>query len=405
MRRGSTFHVVLFFATILVVLAGAAMSVTPIKQHINLGLDLQGGIHVVLQAVDTPETPVTAEGVKSAVGVIRNRVDQLGLKEPIIQPEGTDRIIVELAGVQDPEEAVALIGKTAILEFKNPEGQTVLLGNQLKDAQAGLNQAGQPEIHLTFNAEGAEAFGKITSANVGRQIAIYLDGVLLTNPVVEEPITTGDAVIRGGYKSLQEAEQHAILLRSGALPVKLEMIEKRAVGPTLGEESLQKSYKAGLIGIILIFLFMIGYYRFPGVIAGFSLVLYGALVMGILAALNATLTLPGIAGFILSIGMAVDANIIIYERLKEELRAGKTLMAAIDSGFTRAFWTIFDANLTTLIGAGVLLYFGSGPIKGFAVTLSIGILCSMFTAITFTRFMLRTVARSQMVTNLKLYGA
>jgi preprotein translocase subunit SecD len=261
MRRGSTFHVVLFFATILVVLAGAAMSVTPIKQHINLGLDLQGGIHVVLQAVDTPETPVTAEGVKSAVGVIRNRVDQLGLKEPIIQPEGTDRIIVELAGVQDPEEAVALIGKTAILEFKNPEGQTVLLGNQLKDAQAGLNQAGQPEIHLTFNAEGAEAFGKITSANVGRQIAIYLDGVLLTNPVVEEPITTGDAVIRGGYKSLQEAEQHAILLRSGALPVKLEMIEKRAVGPTLGEESLQKSYKAGLIGIILIFLFMIGYYR------------------------------------------------------------------------------------------------------------------------------------------------
>ncbi|NLC07834.1 MAG: protein translocase subunit SecD [Syntrophomonadaceae bacterium] len=405
MHRDSSVHIFLVIATILVVIAAAVAGVNPIKQNINLGLDLQGGIHVVLQGVDTPEAPATPEALKGAVGVIRNRVDQLGLKEPIIQLEGNNRIIVELAGVQDPEEAVELIGKTAMLEFKNPEGETVLLGNELKDARAGLNPNGTPEVHLTFNPQGAEAFKQITTENVGRQIAIYLDGNLLTNPVVDEPIPNGEAVIRGGYQSLEEAENDAILLRSGALPVKLEMVEKRTVGPVLGEESLQKSYKAGLIGIAAILVFMIGFYRLPGFIADFSLVLYSLLVLGILAIFQATLTLPGIAGFILSIGMAVDANILIYERIKEELRAGKTLMAGIDAGFTRAFWTIFDSNLTTLIGAGVLYYFGSGSIKGFALTLSIGILCSMFTAITFTRFMLRSTARSQLITNPKLYGA
>ncbi|MGI6648011.1 MAG: protein translocase subunit SecD [Bacillota bacterium] len=405
MHRGSSVHIFLVIATILVVIAAAVAGVNPIRQNINLGLDLQGGIHVVLEAVDTPEAPVTPEAVKGAAGVIRTRVDQLGLKEPIIQPEGNNRIIVELAGVQDPEEAVELIGKTAMLEFKNPEGETVLLGNELKDARAGLNPNGTPEVHLTFNPQGAETFKQITTDNVGRQIAIYLDGNLLTNPVVKEPIPNGEAVISGGYQSLEEAENDAILLRSGALPVKLEMMEKRTVGPVLGEESLQKSFKAGLIGIAAILVFMIGFYRLSGFIADFSLVLYALLVLGILAIFQATLTLPGIAGFILSIGMAVDANILIYERIKEELRAGKTLMAGIDAGFTRAFWTIFDSNLTTLIGAGVLYYFGSGSIKGFALTLSIGILCSMFTAITFTRFMLRSTARSQLITNPKLYGA
>jgi preprotein translocase subunit SecD len=204
---------------------------------------------------------------------------------------------------------------------------------------------------------------------------------------------------------LTAAENDAILLRSGSLPVKLEMIEKRTVGPSLGEESLEKSYQAGLIGFLAIFIFMIGYYRVPGILADFSLVLFGLLVLGILALFGATLTLPGIAGFILSVGMAVDANILIFERVKEELRTGKTLMSAIDAGFARAFWTIFDSNLTTLIGAGVLYYFGSGLIKGFALTLSIGIVCSMFTAITFTRFLLRYLGRSRLITNVKLYGA
>lgn len=405
MRRGKGFQISILLVILLMIAAGAYYGINPIKQNINLGLDLQGGIHVVLQAVDTPEIPATPEAVKGALGVIRNRVDQLGVKEPVIQLEGDRRIIIELAGVEDPEEAVRLIGKTAMLEFKNPEGETVLRGNELKDARAGLNPAGEPEVNLTFNSKGEEIFADLTSKNVGRQIAIYLDGNMLTNPEVKEPITSGKAQISGGFQDLQEAENLAVLLRSGSLPVELEMIEKRTVGPILGEESLQKSYQAGLIGFALILLFMLLYYRFPGLIADISLIVYGFLVLGILAAFEATLTLPGIAGFILSLGMAVDANIIIYERIKEELRAGKTLMASIDSGFARAFWTIFDANLTTLIGAGVLMYFGSGPIKGFALTLGIGILCSMFTAIVFTRFVLRTIASTRLVTNVKLYGA
>jgi preprotein translocase subunit SecD len=405
MQRGNTRYLVFAVLTILIIVAGAVAGFKPITQHINLGLDLQGGMHAVLEAVDTPDAPVTPEAVRGALGVIRNRVDQLGLKEPIIQLEGDKRIIVELAGVQDPEEAVRLIGKTAMLEFKNSEGETLLLGKDLTNAQAALNPNGDAEVHLTFNPQGTEIFGRITTQYLGQPIGIYLDGILLTNPRVESAILNGEAVIHGGYQDLQEAENDAILLRSGSLPVKLEMIEKRTVGPVLGEESLQKSYKAGIIGIVMIFLFMVGYYRLPGLVADFSLVLYGTLVLGILALFGATLTLPGIAGFILSIGVAVDTNIIIYERVKEELRVGKTLMASIDAGFRRAFWTIFDANLTTLIGAGVLWYFGSGPIKGFAVTLSIGILCSMFTAITFTRFLLRSIGRSRLITNVKLYGA
>lgn len=403
MRRwGSLIRLVI--AVVLVITAAVA-AYRPIKENLNLGLDLQGGLHVVLEGVDTPDAPVSDEAMKGAVGVIRNRIDQLGVREPIIQRQGDRRIIVELAGVQDPQEAIRIIGKTALLEFKDPDGNTVLYGSELKDAQAAINpQNNQAEVHLTFSDKGAQAFADLTSRYVGQRIAIYLDNVLLTAPTVEEPITGGNAVIRGGYQSLQEAEHDAIMLRSGALPVKLEMIERRTVGPTLGADSLNKSLKAGFIGIALIFIFMLGYYRLPGLVANFSLLLYGLLVLGTLVLIQTTLTLYGIAGFILSIGMAVDANIIIYERLKEELRAGKTLMAAIDAGFSRAFMTIFDSNLTTLFGAAVLFFLGTGPIKGFAVTLSIGIVASMLTAITFTRFLLRQIAGSRLVTNLKLYG-
>ncbi|MDH7479177.1 MAG: protein translocase subunit SecD [Syntrophomonadaceae bacterium] len=401
-RRGSLIQLVIM---VVLVITAAVAAYRPVKQNLNLGLDLQGGLHVVMEGVDTPEAPVSDEAMKGAVGVIRNRIDQLGVKEPIIQRQGDRRIIVELAGVQDPQEAIRIIGKTALLEFKDHGGKTVLYGSELKDAQATINpQNNQAEVHLTFSDKGAQDFADLTSRYVGQRIAIYLDNVLLTAPTVEEPITGGNAVIRGGYQNLQEAEHDAIMLRSGALPVKLEMIEKRTVGPTLGADSLNKSLKAGLIGIALIFIFMLGFYRLPGLVANFSLLLYGTLVLGTLALLQTTLTLPGIAGFILSIGMAVDANVIIYERLKEELRAGKTLMAAIDAGFSRAFWTIFDANLTTLFGAGVLFFLGTGPIKGFAVTLSIGIIASMLTAITFTRYLLRLIAGSRLVTSLKLYG-
>ncbi|MGI5911473.1 MAG: protein translocase subunit SecD, partial [Syntrophomonadaceae bacterium] len=247
----------------------------------------------------------------------------------------------------------------------------------------------------------SELFAKATSENVGKPILIVLDGEVIQAPNVQEPINDGNARITGGYTA-KEAQDLAVLLRSGALPVSFKVIEKRSVGPTLGADSLNKSVKAGIIGLIAILIFMLGYYRLPGIVADISLVLYSLLVLGAMAMLDAVLTLPGIAGFALSIGMAVDANVIIYERLKEELRYGKTLKAAIDAGFKRAFWTIFDSNLTTLITAFVLMYLGTGPVKGFAVTLSIGIVASMLVALTFTRYLLGLVAN--IAKNKKLYG-
>jgi len=394
---------------IIMIIVGLALGLAqPLAEKLQerLGLDLKGGVHVVYEAVPSPGSPVTSDAIARLIAVIRNRVDALGVTEPVIQKEGTRRVVVELPGVKDPEEAVRLIGKTAHLEFKTEDGKTVLTGKDLKDARAQLNpQTNEPEVLLKFDKEGAKKFGEVTTANVGKRNAIYLDDKLLTAPVVKEPITTGDAVISGGYQSLEEAQHEAILLRSGALPVKVKLLEKRTVGPLLGKDSLDRSLKAGIFGILLIFVFMVAYYRVPGVIADLSLVVYGLLVAGIFLLIKATLTLPGIAGFILSVGMAVDANIIVYERLKEELRAGKTLRAAIDAGFKHAFRTILDANVTTLIAAAVLYYFGSGPIRGFAVTLSIGILTSMFTAVTFTRYLLHLLASSRLVLNPKAYGA
>lgn len=404
MNPGNTLKLALVVVIVFALAIGLA---NPIKDNINLGLDLQGGVHVLLEAVDSPDNPVTPDAVQKVKAIIENRINQLGVAEPVVQLEGSRRIIVELAGIQDTQEAIELIGKTAVLEFRTEDGKTVLTGKDLKNARAALSPAGEPEVHLEFTAEGARIFGEVTTANVGRVIAIYLDDKPLTTPRVDEPITTGQAVIHGGYPTLQDAENDAILLRSGALPVNVEIREQRSVGPSLGADSLNKSFNAGLLGIAAIFIFMLAYYRLPGLLADISLILYGVIVLGIFALWQGyTLTLPGIAGFILSIGMAVDANIIIYERLKEELRAGKTLMAAIDAGFKRAFITIFDANVTTLIAAVVLiLVFGASSVRGFAITLSIGIIVSMLTAITFTRFLLRTTAKANLVKNTKFYGA
>ncbi|MEG1501154.1 MAG: protein translocase subunit SecD, partial [Clostridiales bacterium] len=236
-------------------------------------------------------------------------------------------------------------------------------------------------------------------------IGIYLDGVLIQNPNVKQPIMDGAAEISGGFASFDEASNTAALLRGGALPVDIEVLSKRTVGPSLGQDSLDKSIKAAVIGMALLLLFMIGYYRLPGLLANVSLVVYSLLLLWALSLLHATLTLPGIAGFVLSIGMAVDANIIIYERLKEELKSGKSLIASIDAGFKRAFWTIFDSNITTLIAALVLFKFGTGSVQGFALTLSIGLVVNMFTAIFFTRGMLRWMASIKSFSNKKLYGA
>lgn len=387
----------------------APVSWLPLTNNMRLGLDLQGGVHVVLEAVDTPEATVTAEGVRQAMAVLENRINQFGVVEPVIQQQGARRIIVELAGIKDPDEAVQTLIKPAYLEFKTEEGQVIVTGRDLQDAREAKDpQSGEVEVNLTFTPVGARKFAEATleatKVQPHKHIGIYLDGQLLQNPQVREPITTGKARITG-YASLEEAHRIAVLLRSGALPVKLEIIEKRTVGPTLGSDSLASSVKAGILGLGTILIFMIGYYRAPGVMANLALFLYMVLVIVIFTALKVTMTLPGIAGFLLSLGMAVDANIIIFERLKEELRAGRTLRAAIDVGFKRAFVAVFDANMTTLLAAAVLYYLGTGPVRGFAVTLSIGILTSMFTAVTVTRWLLHLLAGTGLVRNLKLYGA
>ncbi len=398
---------VLFLVLVAAIFVTAIFTAKPIagKLKQQLGLDLRGGVHVVYEAVPSEGSPVTDDAVDKLIGVFRNRIDAFGLKEPLLQKEGNNRVVVELPGVKDPQEAVELLGKTAHMEFKTEDGETVLTGKHLKDAQAQLSPANnQPIVALTFNNEGAKIFEEVTTANVGRPLAIYLDDQLITAPRISGPISGGNAEISGGYQSLEEAQQEALLLRSGALPVNVELMEMRNIGPTLGRESLNLSLKAGIIGIAAIFLFMLLYYRWPGVIADLSLLVYGLIMAGVFILLGTTLTLPGIAGIILSIGMAVDANIIIYERLKEELRAGRTLRSAIDAGFHNAFRAILDSNVTTLIAAVVLYFLGTGPIKGFAITLGTGILVSMFTAITFTRFVLHLVARSRLVISPWAYG-
>lgn len=376
-----------------------------VQENITLGLDLQGGVHVVLQAEETAEARVTPDSMKKAKGIIEERVNQLGVAEPVIQIQGDDRLIVELAGIDDPEKAVEDMIKPAYLEFKTEDGKTVLTGKDLKDARETRDpNSGAVDVNLTFTGEGSKKFARITTENVNKPLGIYLDGNLLQAPNVQEPILNGQARITG-YSSLEEAHRMAILLRSGALPVKLEVLEKRSVGPQLGEDSLNSSLKAGIVGLVAILVFMAVYYRVPGLLADLALVIYTLLVLGIFIGINAVMTLPGIAGFLLSLGIAVDANVIIFERIKEELRNGKGIRPAIDAGFKRGFVAVFDANVTTLLVAAVLYYFGTSVFRGFAVTLSIGILASMFTAITMTRWMLHLLAGSNLVKNTKMYGA
>lgn len=406
-------RVLRLFAIVIAVIVIAAFSVQPIfpnvkwlplTNQIPLGLDLQGGVSVTLEAQDTDQAKVNKENMSQLLETIERRVNAFGVSEPIVQQEGDRRIIVELAGIKDPEKAVADIVKTAYLEFKTEDGKTILTGADLKNAVESMDQTSNVvEVGLEFNSEGTKKFAEATSENVGRHIAIILDGKVLQNPVVQEPITGGKARITG-YASLDEAHTMSVLLKSGALPLKTEVIEKRTVGPSLGADSLSKSIKAAALGIVAIFIFMLGYYRLPGMVANVALLVYAVIVLAIYAAMHVVLTLPGIAAFVLSLGMAVDANVIIFERVKEELKSGKSLRSSIESGFKRAFVAVLDSNVTTLIAAAVLFYFGSGPIKSFAVALSVGVLTSMFTAISFTRWMLHLTA-STGIKNTKLYGA
>ena len=389
--------------------------------------EIGGGVWRIALVLDSREADqIKKNALDQALETIRNRVDQFGVSEPEITLQGTDRILIQLPGIKDPQRAKSLIGRTALLEFKLvddegdietalkgsiPEGdiilyqkvvdpktggvkkvpyllkeKTLMTGEVLKDARVALDsQFHEPYISMEFDDIGAKLFEQITGANVKKRLAIILDDNVYSAPVIQERIAGGKAQITGRFTT-DEANELAIVLRAGALPAPVKIIEERTVGPSLGQDSIRTGIISVLISAGLVVLFMIFYYRVAGVIADVALILNTILVFAILALLRATLTLPGIAGLVLSIGMAVDANILIHERIKEELRWGKTPRAAIDQGYHRAFTTIIDSNVTTIIAALFLYQFGTGPVKGFAVTLFWGITANIFTAVFVTRW-------------------
>lgn len=393
-----------FLAVIALIFAAFIFFIGPLAQSIKQGLDLQGGTHIVLEAEDAGENKVTDDAVERARQILERRINEMGLAEPLIQREGKKRIIIELPGVKDPDQAIKTIGKTAVMEFKDENGTVHLTGNDLKDAKEQIGQNKQFMVAIEFTDEGAKKFADLTTMNVGRHIGIYLDGEQLTNPVVNEPITGGKAVITGS-RTLDEAKNLAILLRSGALPVKVNVLEVRTVGPTLGQDSKDKSVTAFAVGIGLIVAFMLVLYRVSGFVATTALLIYVLLLLAVLHFLQATLTLPGIAGIILSMGVAVDANILIFERFKEEVQVGKTLRMSMESGFRRALATIVDANMSVMITAAILFVLGSGPVRGFAITLGLGVAISMVTAVFVSRYLLRMLIECNLTNHPFWYGA
>ena len=375
---------------------------------IKLGLDLKGGAYVVLEAVDDGNTKIDKDAMNRLIEVLDRRINGIGVAESVIQKAGDRRVIIELPGLQNTEDAINLIGKTALMEFKlmNDDGtlgETLLTGSALKKADVSYDNLGRPQISFEMTQEGAAAFAKITRENIGKQLAITLDGVVQTAPRINSEMPSGNGVITGNY-TVDEAKGTATLLNAGALPIKAEVVETRTVGATLGDESIAQSKNAAIVAIILIWVFMLVFYRLPGIIADLAIILFGFISFACLNFIDATLTLPGIAGFILSLGMAVDANVIIFERIKEELGFGNTIRNAIEAGFSKGFIAIFDSNLTTLIITAILFVFGTGPIKGFAVTLAIGTLASMFTAITATKVLLLTFVNIFGFKSPKLFG-
>lgn len=383
MRRGSGWRIGIILAVLVV--AGVLLYVTPF----NLGLDLKGGVHVVLEADETGE-PITNENMAGVVSIIERRINALGVSEPIIQRQGARRVIVELPGIHDQQQAIDTVGKTALLEFKDPYGNTAVDGSYVKSVQLGTDRYGRPAIDIEFDREGVQLFAQMTTRYQGQLTQIVLDGEVLQEVLIREPILEGKAQISGSFTH-EEARHMVVLLQEGSLPIPMKIMEIRNVGPTLGQDSINRSFKAGIVGVILVFVYMMFYYKLPGLVADIALSCYIVILLGMLSAINAVLTLPSIAGIILSIGMAVDANVLVFERIKEELAEGKRLRSAIDSGFSRAFRTILDSNITTLITAIVLFYAGAGSVRGFAVTLGLGILVSMFTAVVVTKTLLNWV--------------
>lgn len=376
--------------------------VKPLGSLVKQGLDLKGGIYVI---EEIQEKNVSSDTVDRTIQLIKERVDKFGVVDPVVVKDGANRIRIEIPGMYDQQAALNYIGKTGELKFVAPDNTTTILtGKDIKDAYVSYDQNNQPQITLEMNSAGKTKFSDATKKYVGQKISIYLDEQLLVDPTVDEQITDGTAAITH-MQSLDEAKKVAQLIKSGALPVTLKAANVRTIGPSLGSDALSKSILAGIVGISIVMIFMLLYYRLPGVVADIALTVYILLDLITFIVFKATLSLAGISGFLLSIGMAVDANVLIFERIREELKTGKTLSAALDAGFHRALSSIIDSNVTTVIAAIVLAILGSGTVKGFAVTLTIGIIVSMFTAITVTRFLLKLVIDIKPFKNTKLYGA
>lgn len=428
---------------------GLLITVTPSSMEIRKAIEdnypvltpVETGTNIVYTISDKEAKRIKDNAADQALETIRNRIDQFGVAEPTIHRQGTNEIVVQLPGIKDPKRAIEIIGKTAQLEFKivddaspvaaeipataapgeedavlkkfaekipsddeilfekkvNRETgvvrkipilvkkQAALTGDLLKEAKVNIaSESGFPHVSISFNDAGAKLFDEVTAANVKKRLAIVLDNTIYSAPEIKERIGGGNAQISGSF-SLEEAKDLAIVLKAGALPAPVKMLQNITVGPSLGTDSIEAGKMAGIIGTLLVVIFMIVYYRLSGVIADFALALNIILLLGAMASLNATLTMPGIAGIILAIGMAVDSNVLMFERIRDELRAGKTPRVAVDSGYKKAFWTIFDSHVTTLITAAVLFQFGTGPIKGFAVTLSLGVAINLFTALVGTK--------------------
>lgn len=378
-----------------------ALEIKPLVEGISQGLDLRGGVSAVYEAQDEGQSDF-ASLLSGTMAVLRNRLTNQGFTEATVTQQGTNRIRIEIPDVDDPNEILNIIGQPAHLEFKTADGETIMDGSAVVSAEMGYLE-GQPVVQFTLNDEGATAFATATAENIDSTISIELDGEVISAPTVNQAITGGQGYIEGNFTA-ESAQQLAMLIQSGALPLDIEQIEVRTISATLGEDALSTSMTAAVIGVLLVIVFMLVIYRLPGVMASLALLIYILIDLFLLAVIpGVQLTLPGIAGIVLSIGMAVDANVIIFERMKEEMRAGKTVRASVESGFKRAFSAILDSNITTIIAGLVLMIFGAGTIKGFAITLTIGVVCSMFTAIVVTRFLLRQMVGLNF-TNHRLYG-
>lgn len=396
----------------------AGYKIKSAKDSINLGLDLAGGVYVLLEA-DTDKTgEELSKAMEQSRAIIQQRVDGLGISEPNISIEGSNRISIELAGAKNAQDAIETIGKTAQLQFIDPDNNVILTGKNIKESKVVYTQdnlgKSTPVVSMEFDEEGTKTFADATTKLYNatepekKILKIVLDGEIISAPIVQNsPITDGKPIIEGGSKgfSVEEASKLATLIRAGALPIELKEVRSEIIGASLGIGAFHNSMMAIIISVILISLLLIIIYKIPGVVAGISLVAYTLLVLLAFIVFHIKLSLPGICGLLLSIGMAVDANCIIYERIREELINGKTVRSAVDAGFKKAIATIMDSNITTIIAGVVLYVYGIGSIRGFGITLIIGIVISLLTAVVLTRFLLKNFAQITSNDNKKAYGA